>query len=130
MLIPHIKAPSWRTFKHQVHAVITGQGKEYACVRQFNEEDCGAACVATICEHHGRKIGLGQMRECVGTMANGTTLLGLKRGAEQLGLQARAARADESLIDNLDDLPLPMVCHWNGNHWVVLRPQGGKAGDR
>ena len=107
--------------------LITGRDESYACVRQFNEEDCGAACIATVCEHYGRRLSLGRVRESVGTMATGTTLLGLKRGAEQLGLQARAARAENSLIDHLDDLPLPMVCHWNGNHWVVLH---GLKGDQ
>ncbi|MBM5797113.1 MAG: hypothetical protein FJ050_00230 [Cyanobacteria bacterium M_surface_7_m2_040] len=26
------------------------------CVRQHDEEDCGAACVATICLAHGRSL--------------------------------------------------------------------------
>ena len=93
---------------------------EFACIRQFSEEDCGAACIATICEQHGRQFSLGKVREAVGTMANGTTLLGLKRGAEQLGLIARAAKADATLLESIDELPLPVICHWDGNHWVVL----------
>ncbi|MBW0172955.1 MAG: peptidase domain-containing ABC transporter [Vulcanococcus sp.] len=94
--------------------------QEFACIRQFSEEDCGAACIATICEHHGRQFSLGKVREAVGTMANGTTLLGLKRGAEQLGLIARAAKADATLLESIEELPLPVICHWDGNHWVVL----------
>lgn len=101
--------------------------KEFACIRQFSEEDCGAACIATICEQHGRQFSLGKVREAVGTMANGTTLLGLKRGAEQLGLIARAAKADATLLESINELPLPVICHWDGNHWVVLH---GRDQDR
>lgn len=99
---------------------ISSSQKHYACVRQFNEEDCGAACIATISEQHGRALSLGKVREKVGTMATGTTLLGLKRGAEELGFMARAAKADSSILHDLNEIPLPVVCHWNGNHWVVL----------
>jgi ABC-type bacteriocin/lantibiotic exporter with double-glycine peptidase domain len=125
MKLPQLNNATLHKLQQRLSTAISGQDRHYSCVRQFNEEDCGAACIATICEHHGRTISLGQMRECVGTMATGTTLLGLKRGAELLGLQARAARADASLIDHLNDVPLPMVCHWNGNHWVVLHERKG-----
>lgn len=127
MPFPKIRTANLQTLSRKIDALINGARKREACVRQFNEEDCGAACIATICEHYGQKLSIGRIRECVGTMSTGTTLLGLKRGAEQLGLQARAARADANLIDHLDDVPLPMVCHWNGNHWVVLH---GRRGDQ
>ena len=90
------------------------------CVRQFDAEDCGAACLATVAQQHGCRISLGRARELVGTTASGTTLLGIKRGAEALGFQARAARADATILDTLALLPRPLICHWSGNHWVVL----------
>lgn len=91
-----------------------------ACVRQFSEEDCGAACLATICRSHGQRLPISLVRQQVGTTAQGTTLLGLRRGAEQLGFHARAAQGDASLLDQLEGVPLPLICHWRGNHWVVL----------
>ena len=120
---PHLKLNALRSLQQRMQTLISGQDKHYACVRQFNEEDCGAACIATVCEHYGQKKSLGQIRVCVGTVATGTTLLGLKRGAEQLGLQARAAKADLSLLRHLSEIPLPIICHWNGNHWVVLHAE-------
>jgi ABC-type bacteriocin/lantibiotic exporter with double-glycine peptidase domain len=89
--------------------------KSFACVRQFSEEDCGAACIATVSAQHGRELSLGKVREAVGTMANGTTLLGLKRGAESLGFIARAAKTDASILQTLDKLPLPIVNSRNGS---------------
>jgi ABC-type bacteriocin/lantibiotic exporter with double-glycine peptidase domain len=90
------------------------------CIRQFSAEDCGAACLATVCRSHGHSLPISLIRQQVGTTAQGTTLLGLRRGAEQIGFHTRAARADDSLLGQLEGLPLPLICHWRGNHWVVL----------
>jgi len=97
----------------------------YACIRQDAEEDCGAACIATVSAQHGKTLSISRVRELVGTTATGTTLLGLKRGAENLGFHARAAKADGSLLEQLHELPLPVICHWNGNHWVVVHGKDG-----
>jgi ATP-binding cassette subfamily B protein len=95
------------------------------CIQQFSEEDCGAACLATVCRSHGHALPIALVRQRVGTTAQGTTLLGLRRGGEQLGFHARAAKADASLFEQLDGLPLPLICHWRGNHWVVLHGRRG-----
>ena len=95
------------------------------CVRQFDAEDCGAACLATVAQQHGCRLNLGRARELVGTTASGTTLLGLKRGAEAVGFHARAARADAAILEALDNLPRPLICHWRGHHWVVLHGGDG-----
>lgn len=92
----------------------------YPCIRQFDEEDCGAACMATVAACHGAQLSLNHVRDVVGTTADGTTLLGLRRGAETLGFRAQAAKAEASLMNNLAEVPLPIICHWQGNHWVVL----------
>ena len=110
--------------QHHLRTLL--QWQQYACVRQHNEEDCGAAALATICRSHGHGIPLALARHHVGTSSQGTTLLGLKRGAESLGFNARAAKADASMLEQLDSLPLPMICHWQGCHWVVLHGQRGR----
>ena len=89
-------------------------------VRQQNEEDCGAACLATISKHHGRTFTINRVRSAVGTGTRGTTLLGLRRGAEALGFNARPVKATPELINNIKAAPLPAIIHWQGNHWVVL----------
>lgn len=115
-----IETPSIKQLKDSLQKLLQPRKKNYACILQYNEEDCGAACIATISAQHGLDLSLGKVREKVGTMSTGTTLLGLKRGAEELGFMARAAKADASILEDLQDVPLPMVCHWDGNHWVVL----------
>jgi len=111
----------------QVRRVVTGNNPAYPCVRQFDEEDCGAACMATVAACYGAHLSLSHVRDIVGTTGDGTTLLGLRRGAESLGFRAQAAKADPQLIEQLDQIPLPIICHWHGNHWVVLH---GARGDQ
>ncbi|AFY57404.1 bacteriocin-processing peptidase [Rivularia sp. PCC 7116] len=93
---------------------------KYPCVRQHSQEDCGAACLATILLYYGFGVSLNRVREIVGTGSRGTTLLGLRRGAEVLGFNTRQAKADLKLLDRLDKVSLPIIIHWKGNHWVAL----------
>ena len=62
-------------------------------------------------------VGISHIRQAVHTSTDGTSLAGITRGAEELGLAARSVRASKS---RLDELPLPAVVHWEGNHWVVV----------
>ncbi|MEM9149847.1 MAG: peptidase domain-containing ABC transporter [Cyanobacteria bacterium P01_F01_bin.3] len=98
----------------------------YANVLQHSEEDCGAASLAAIAKHHGRTFTLARTREAVGTGQLGTTLLGLRRGAESLGFQARSATISTDILDRVDHLPLPAILHWQGKHWVVFHGKKGK----
>ena len=100
--------------------------KKYQSVLQHSEEDCGAACLAAITKHHGRTFTISRIREAVGTGQQGTTLLGLKRGAAALGFNARSVKASAEILDKLGSAPLPAVIHWRGYHWVVLYGQRGK----
>ena len=79
--------------------------------------DCGAACLAMICRYYGRAVPVSYIREVAHTTTRGTTLNGITRAAEELGLDARSIRASKS---RLDELPLPAIVHWQGDHWVVL----------
>ncbi|MHC5893717.1 peptidase domain-containing ABC transporter [Nostoc sp.] len=99
---------------------------KYQIVLQHSEEDCGAASLATIAKHYGRTFTLNRVREAVGTGSRGTSLLGLKRGAEVLGFNARQVKATPQLIDQLHQISLPVIIHWKGYHWVVLYGQKGK----
>lgn len=96
--------------------------RHYAFVEQHSEEDCGAACVATVAKHYGKRVPLTLIRDLVGTGQQGTTLLGLRRGADELGFNCRALRTDvnDTFFDDVEQLTLPVILHWKGNHWVVL----------
>src|SRR5262249_10431745 len=100
-----------------------GQPKRRARIRRFphiyqpDEMDSGAASPPPLCRHFGRAVSISRVREAVHASTDGTSLAGITRGADELGLRARAVRASKS---KLDRLPLPAVVHWEGNHWMVL----------
>jgi ATP-binding cassette subfamily B protein len=85
--------------------------------RQIDEMDCGAACLAMIASHFGRSVSLARIRQLVNTGLDGTSLRSICTAAEELGLAARSVKAS---LHNLDRMPLPAICHWDGDHWLVL----------
>lgn len=99
---------------------------KYQHVPQYSQEDCGAACLASVAKHYGRNLSLNRTREAVGTGQLGTTLLGLKRGAETLGFNARSVVTSSEILDRLNEAPLPAIIHWKGCHWVVLYGKRGQ----
>ncbi len=84
---------------------------------QIDEMDCGATSLAIVCRHFGKAISLARIRQLVHTGLDGASLRAICEGANELGLAARAVKASP---DNLDQIPLPAIVHWDGNHWVVL----------
>jgi len=86
-------------------------------IMQIDEMDCGAASLAMICRHFGRKVSLARIRQLCHTATDGTSLKALVRSATELGLAARAMKIS---FRNLPMMPLPAIAHWEGNHWIVL----------
>jgi HlyB family type I secretion system ABC transporter len=91
--------------------------KRFPFVRQIDEMDCGAACLAMVGRHFGRQVSLTRIRELCHTGPDGTSLRALVRAAESLGLAARSVKAAPA---HLDAMPLPAIVHWDGYHWAVL----------
>jgi ATP-binding cassette subfamily B protein len=95
--------------------------RKYACVRQHDQSDCGAAALATVALHYRRPLGLEQMRDLSGTDRIGTNLLGLLKAAEKLGFSARGAKGSYEVLPTL---PLPAIAHVKTSeglgHFVVL----------
>ncbi|MBO9658764.1 MAG: peptidase domain-containing ABC transporter, partial [Chitinophagaceae bacterium] len=90
-------------------------------IRQRDLTDCGAACLASVAAWYGLNFPVARIRQLASTDKQGTNLLGLVEAAKQLGLSARAVKADaESLLQ----LPLPAIAHValpNGlHHYVVI----------
>ena len=91
--------------------------RRFPHVFQVDEMDCGAASLSMICRYHGRNVSIARVRDAVHTAIDGTSLLGIARGAESLGLAVRTAKVSKS---RLDAMPLPAIAHWENNHWLVI----------
>ncbi len=98
--------------------------RRFPFVRQIDQMDCGAACIAMVCKSFGHDVSITAIREAVGTGTEGTTRRGLTSGGDELGLKMRSIKSSP---ERLDVLPLPAIIHWQGNHWIVVH---GVDGDR
>ncbi|MBI5688650.1 MAG: peptidase domain-containing ABC transporter [Verrucomicrobia bacterium] len=98
-----------------------GRIRRFPWVEQIDAMDCGAASLAMVCRHFGRAVSLARIRALCHTASDGTSLKGLCAAATELGLAARALKVSPG---HLDQMPLPAICHWEGNHWLVLYEVG------
>ena len=101
-----------------------GGRRRVPTVLQMERTECGAACLAMVLAHYGRWIPLEELRVLCGVSRDGTKAVNVLKVAEELGVDARGARAGFS---RLPGLRFPMIVYWNFNHFVVLE---GIRGDR
>jgi ATP-binding cassette, subfamily B, bacterial CvaB/MchF/RaxB len=90
---------------------------------QTEATECGLCSLAMVAHYHGHRTDLPQLRLRFAISRKGATLEALMRIAEALGLQTRALRLE---MEQLPQLLLPCVLHWDMNHFVVLRSVGAR----
>ena len=83
--------------------------KKYKHIQQKDMQDCGAACLATICKQHGLKYPISKIREIAGTDKMGTNAYGLIKAAEELGFTAKGVKATKDVF--FEPFPLPAIAH-------------------
>ncbi len=91
-------------------------------IRQQDQADCGAACLASIAAYYGLRLPIIRIRQYTHTDTKGTTLLGLIEAAQKLGFQAKGIRATP---EQLAGYPLPAIAHIFSpdqqlNHYVII----------
>jgi ATP-binding cassette subfamily B protein RaxB len=85
---------------------------------QSETAECGLACIAAIARFHGADCELSGLRLRFGPSNRGTTLSHLIRIAAEVGITPRPLRAEPQ---DLPDLKLPAILHWDLSHYVVLQ---------
>lgn len=87
-------------------------------IHQRDAMDCGPSCLAMIMAHYRRTPDLPDLRRRCQLGTTGVTLLGISKAAEQMGFRTMGGRLPlETLCDKA---PLPLIAHWNQNHFVVV----------
>ncbi len=86
-------------------------------VLQTEAAECGLASLTMIAAHHGHRVNLIGLRQRYPTSIKGATMSHLMVIAADLGLAPRAVRLE---MDELAQLKLPAILHWDLNHFVVL----------
>lgn len=97
------------------------RARELPMLLQTEATECGITCLAMIAGYWGLQIDLSGMRRRFSVSLKGSTLKGLIGTAQALGLQTRPLRLE---MEQLADLRLPCVLHWDLNHFVVLKQLG------
>ena len=90
-------------------------------VLQTEAAECGLACLAMLSGYHGPPCEISELRRRLSVSLKGVNLADLVRMAERVGFAARPLRLE---LDELEDLRLPCILHWEMNHFVVLQSVG------
>ena len=91
--------------------------RQIAPVLQAEVAECGLACLAMVANFHGHRTNLPGLRQRYFTSIKGMTLGDLAGVANDLGLGPRPLRLE---MDELSQLRLPAMLHWDLDHFVVL----------
>ena len=86
-------------------------------ILQTEAAECGLACLAMVASAHGQLVDLRTLRQQFSISSHGLTMVDLVRMAEVLHLGARALRVEP---EDLPQLALPCILHWDMSHFVVL----------
>ena len=89
---------------------------------QLDQMDCGPTCVKIVAKHFGYTISREFLRKQAQVDKRGTSFNGLKTALAHYGIDSLAIAAD--MQELIDDLPLPLIAHWSGNHFVVVHRTG------
>lgn len=91
-------------------------------VMQMEAVECGAASLGMIMSYYGLFIPLEELRIECGVNRDGSKASNMLKAARKFGMQAkgRLISADELLKENI-----PLIVHWNFNHFVVYEGHKG-----
>ena len=86
-------------------------------ILQSEAAECGLTCLAMLASAHGLRIDLAELRQRFSISLKGADLAQLMRHAQALNFATRPLRLE---LDEMNQLQLPCMLHWNLNHFVVL----------
>lgn len=85
--------------------------------------DCGHACLRMIASFHGKEYTLQDLRNRSYIDKEGVSLQGISEAAESIGYRTLGVKIpfdDKPDFPSIQQAPLPVIVHWNQNHFVVV----------
>lgn len=79
--------------------------------------DCGATCLRMVAKQYGKEYSINWLRRICETNKQGVSMYSISNAAEQIGFNTLGVKAK---AEDLIELPLPCILHWNNSHFVVL----------
>ncbi len=92
-------------------------GKKFPFFLQPDQMDCGPTCLRMIARFYGKNFSLQKLRDISGINKDGVSLFGVSEAAEKIGFRTMGSRLS---LEQLKQTELPVILHWNQNHFVVL----------
>ncbi len=101
-----------------------GLRRKLPLILQTEATECGLACLAMVAGYHGFRTDLASMRRLFLVSIKGTTLGHLLQMATALNMATRPVKLE---LEDLPQLRMPCILHWNFNHFVVLKAVNGNV---
>lgn len=101
-----------------------GFGRRLPLILQTEATECGLACLGMVAGYHGYRTDLASLRRRFSISLKGATFAYLIQIANRLELATRPLKLE---LDDLRQLKLPCILHWNFNHFVVLKHVGATS---
>ncbi|MBL4888703.1 MAG: cyclic nucleotide-binding domain-containing protein, partial [Candidatus Lindowbacteria bacterium] len=89
----------------------------FPSIRQYDETDCGAACLAMISQYYGKRMSMGRLRDLANVTTEGASFASLSIAGEALGYSTRGIRTS---FQKLKAIHLPAIAHWEDYHYIVV----------
>lgn len=89
--------------------------------------DCGPTCLRMIAKHYGKNFSLQKLRDIAGINKEGVSLFGISEAAEKIGFRTMGSRLS---LQQLKETELPVILHWDQNHFVVLFKAPAKSSSK
>ena len=91
---------------------------------QAETGECGLACLAMMSSYFGKELSLSQLRQRYRISNLGASIKDLMAAASKLQLGCRPLKLE---LGDLDKLQLPVILHWDLDHFVVLTKVRGQT---
>jgi ATP-binding cassette subfamily B protein len=80
--------------------------------------DCGPTCLRIVSSYYGKSFSLQYLRDKSYISREGVSLLGISDASEEVGFRTKGFKLSWEQLKS--EVTLPVIVHWNQNHFVVV----------